>query len=680
MKKFVISIVMLIVSTSCASALSCVDIGNNLTRGDESDSVRTLQNFLMDKGLLTVAPNGYFGPSTLKAAIEYQKSIGLPSGGYVYSLTRKAIKDETCSNSNQTSSSNAVTSSVTNTTQTTVLSQTQNSSCVDIKYNLNRGAENDDVRTLQNYLMKKGFLMVAPNGYFGPSTQKAVTDYQKSMMLSSDGEANSLTRLSIRNETCGGQVSVSTSQPTTVNSPTSVVSSSLPVGCSTGFLFSVVTGQSCSSNVISASSLPAGCTSSSLFSTISGVSCSTGISSNNNQVTTVISVPVATTSIVTTSTVTQNVVTVPRTKNEQRQADVNSLLSSMYLYFQDSRGAYPIALPTSVPIELCTLGISLCDNLNQIKYSLVPRFLPSIPVDPTLATSSMGSGYFITRSSDGTIVVSAPKADGGESIFAKCNFNAGCKITTAKDVSTVLGKPQINSMGQAIFLSGANMSIPLTINGSEFSSTTNTVTLTLQSSRKAYTLGVFPSADGKTINATTSFTNTELSCGTNCLERLQPGVYEVNVKTTSGESNAGYIQLQSVTSSSYSNGSDVSFRPLSTHMKLGTVTLSSAARITLKSLKFSLTGTTSLVSKVSNFTITDLTTGKITNSGPIFVISDEVISDYRTKIYELYADIADIESYYAGRVEIGGEFVATEQISGSTVTIPIPKFTITISY
>ncbi len=485
--------------------------------------------------------------------------------------------------------------------------------CVDLKVNLVKGKESDDVVFLQEFLTEKGFLTATPNGYFGVGTFAAVKKYQQSIGLSRSGQVFPLTRAAIKKETCA----VTTTKPSTVSQ---------------------------------------------------------------------INVPkniIATTTIQTTQIVSPVVVApqVPLTPNQQRQKDVVDLLGAMYSFYLDSNGTFSVSYITSVPVELCALGISACDTTVEIKSSLVPKFLSKIPKDPTItATSAMGSGYFITRSVYGDIKITAPKSDGKENIFATCNFSSKCKITTAADIPTTLGKPVINSIDKTIFLSGGNMTIPLTIQGSNFSSSSNVVILTNQYSKKVYTLGTFSSATGTTIIATSSFTNTALSCGNGCSEIPPAGSYHVAVRTSSGESNVGYISLHGVTATSYSNGSDVSFIPKSTHVKLGTVTISSPTIITLKTLAFTLQGTTTLVSKVSNFTITETSTGKITNSGPTFSLGDEVISDYKTKIYELYADIADIDNSYAGRIDVKGVFTVKEFMSNSIVTIPIPKFVISISY
>lgn len=89
-----------IANISFASASSCIDIKSNLIKGYRNSNVLSLQNFLYEKGYLKATPNGYFGNGTFSAAKAYQKSVGLYSSGKVLTLTRAAIKKETCNNNN----------------------------------------------------------------------------------------------------------------------------------------------------------------------------------------------------------------------------------------------------------------------------------------------------------------------------------------------------------------------------------------------------------------------------------------------------------------------------------------------------------------------------------------------------------------------------------------------------
>ena len=83
----------------------CIVLKNNLRlRSSDTNTqgeVTKLQQFLIDEGYLTLSkPTGYFGSGTRNAVMKYQKDIGLDSTGYVGSLTRSKIKDNTCNSDN----------------------------------------------------------------------------------------------------------------------------------------------------------------------------------------------------------------------------------------------------------------------------------------------------------------------------------------------------------------------------------------------------------------------------------------------------------------------------------------------------------------------------------------------------------------------------------------------------
>lgn len=75
---------------------SCVDLPNNLLRGDENSYVLKLQNYLVKKGLLTSVPNGYYGVGTTAAVKAYQNQQGLKETGDTLTMMREEIKSETC--------------------------------------------------------------------------------------------------------------------------------------------------------------------------------------------------------------------------------------------------------------------------------------------------------------------------------------------------------------------------------------------------------------------------------------------------------------------------------------------------------------------------------------------------------------------------------------------------------
>lgn len=89
MNKIIVSLVML---TSISSVYASLDV--NVRYGQSGTQVSELQDFLNDKGLLTVSPTGFFGLLTLKAVKAYQTSVEVPNTGYVGVLTREKINGE----------------------------------------------------------------------------------------------------------------------------------------------------------------------------------------------------------------------------------------------------------------------------------------------------------------------------------------------------------------------------------------------------------------------------------------------------------------------------------------------------------------------------------------------------------------------------------------------------------
>jgi peptidoglycan hydrolase-like protein with peptidoglycan-binding domain len=117
MKRSIV-IALLCASISPVFAATCVDLPSNLSQRAESSSVLLVQNYLFEKGFLFVKPNGYFGPSTLKAVKAYQKSKGLSQSGAVFPMTRAALKKDSCSPSNLVAASNSLKQSATSSVKT----------------------------------------------------------------------------------------------------------------------------------------------------------------------------------------------------------------------------------------------------------------------------------------------------------------------------------------------------------------------------------------------------------------------------------------------------------------------------------------------------------------------------------------------------------------------------------
>lgn len=77
--------------------INCINLNSNLKQGIRGSSdVIVLQNFLKEKGYLSVNATGFFGPLTLSAVKAFQKSSNISATGFVGPLTRASINKITC--------------------------------------------------------------------------------------------------------------------------------------------------------------------------------------------------------------------------------------------------------------------------------------------------------------------------------------------------------------------------------------------------------------------------------------------------------------------------------------------------------------------------------------------------------------------------------------------------------
>ena len=96
MKKVFYSLFLFLIMTSYSSALTCTDLQKDLSKVSRGKEVTSLQKFLYEKGFLKSAPDGVYGNTTIEAVKEYQKSAKLTANGNVFSITRQAIRKESC--------------------------------------------------------------------------------------------------------------------------------------------------------------------------------------------------------------------------------------------------------------------------------------------------------------------------------------------------------------------------------------------------------------------------------------------------------------------------------------------------------------------------------------------------------------------------------------------------------
>jgi prepilin-type N-terminal cleavage/methylation domain-containing protein len=107
------------------------------------------------------------------------------------------------------------------------------------------------------------------------------------------------------------------------------------------------------------------------------------------------------------------------TRNAQRRADVNTILSAVYQYAIDNEGRLPFT-STGTLTEVCATGANSCSGLVDLStLTDAETYLISVPVDPQGGVVLSGAGYSIATTSSGRVVVHAPKAEQGQTIEAR---------------------------------------------------------------------------------------------------------------------------------------------------------------------------------------------------------------------------------------------------------------------
>lgn len=101
------------------------------------------------------------------------------------------------------------------------------------------------------------------------------------------------------------------------------------------------------------------------------------------------------------------------TRNANRRADVNTILTATYQYIIDNG-----SIPASITVEstpICLTGVvdAACIDLAVLTNN--QEHLPEMPQDPQ-STSEVDTGYNILKTANGRITVSAPAAENGATI------------------------------------------------------------------------------------------------------------------------------------------------------------------------------------------------------------------------------------------------------------------------
>ena len=169
-----------------------------LRRGDSGEAVAQLQEALIKLGYLAGTADGNYGSKTMEAVKAFQRNNGLTADGVAGEETQKVLYSGNAKKPQATATPTA----------TPKASPTPAPSDAPLKV----GSKGAAVKSLQQMLIKLGYLSGTADGVFGNKTAEAVKAYQKAKKLKVDGVAGKKTLDSLKNEASGSNSG--SSQPT----------------------------------------------------------------------------------------------------------------------------------------------------------------------------------------------------------------------------------------------------------------------------------------------------------------------------------------------------------------------------------------------------------------------------------------------------------------------------------
>jgi len=469
--------------------------------------------------------------------------------------------------------------------------------------NLTVGSTGADVTALQTILNSKGYLTVAPTGYFGSLTKAAVMAWQAAVGLPSTGFFGPLSRAAVGGSSTG---------------------TSMVPGCSAGAMFSSTTGQPCSTGT---STVP-GCSAGAMFSSTTGQPCSGTTSPGTGGSTSAAWTPDGTNGSVTASY--SPIVSSSQTLNEGQTANMYAVklqavagkvdLNRFDVYFSDRAW-------------LDFSQLTLSDSNGNVIATLTPT--PSTVTEVTVGSSYLvrftGFNYVIPSGSTATLVV------GGTVVSNSTHITSGSPVISVTVPTTAV--QTINGLGYSNTTGVSN---------------TNTVTLSSTGSTANILSRVSPSSPAQRIVTTTSNQTTpNVVLGVFSLQSQNNTAnlngLSVNINTTNaagtapGPAVASVFQnlrlIDSATNSTYganSVGSTTTFTNLSINLPTNTwkdLTLEAdvlqnvSGVQSTSSLALASNDTTNIVAVDQNYNTPTVTANTSSSNGVTFLTSGVSVSN-----------------------------------------------------
>ena len=179
MRKRVIALLFILILVIHSSSLS-----ETLKYGMEGESVKILQEALIEQGYLTGKADGVFGKQTEAAVCAFQQAKKLKVDGLAGIKTQEALHIEINSKGNNYFSGDYST--------------------------INESSDSNRIRLLQKALIQMRYLRGDPDGSFGAMTKAAVISFQKTNNLSQDGIAGQKTLKAIEKALAKGHKVINT--------------------------------------------------------------------------------------------------------------------------------------------------------------------------------------------------------------------------------------------------------------------------------------------------------------------------------------------------------------------------------------------------------------------------------------------------------------------------------------
>ncbi len=151
------------------------------------------------------------------------------------------------------------------------------------------------------------------------------------------------------------------------------------------------------------------------------------------------------------------------------------------------------------------------------------------------------------------------------------------QVATTSIPVVTLPAPKLTSLDLTTLFAGGTTDWSLMVYGTGFSTSSNTMKLFSRSNGKVYTLGNSASSDGKQLALPINLTGKTFPCGTSCLEKIQPGDYDLVISHGGGESNTLLLSVKPFNLSVVTGTISAPLSYTAKNARIGTVSFASSA-------------------------------------------------------------------------------------------------------